>query len=125
MKNHYLVLLSLAGLAIATDVSAQSRGPVCAAKTFKVTASHDVAAWISLNPATVGPACVDAEGGHLTVTAVSPPAVLIKTTQGQPTDRIRFENTLEPGQSITVQYDVTDESGLSTTSTLTIVRPGQ
>ena len=125
MKTQYLTLVALAGVAMATSVSAQSQGPVCEAKTFTVTTSHDAAPWITLNPAALGPACADADRSHLIVTSVSSPAVLVKTNQGQPTDRIRFENTLEPGQSMTLQYSVMDESGLSTTSTLKIVRQGQ
>ncbi len=108
----------------ASQACAQTNdGPVCTAKIVTVTESRDGAVNIVINPIQTMPACVDATGHQMTLTTVTPPAYLNPASPGFPPNTMTIANDLQPGQSRTIDFTVTDENGLSTTSSLTLTRP--
>ena len=110
--------------ALGGQAHAQSEsGPVCTPKTFVVSVDPASATNIVINPIEVPPACMDATGHQLTLTAVTEPAVLTPAEAGFAPNSLTVANTLQPGQSQTIDFTVTDENGLSATSSLTLTRP--
>lgn len=99
-----------------------NHAPVCEAKTMVVTEpSHDAAS-IEFNPIALAPACIDADGDRLTVTAVSQPAALMVDHQGVSRNKISFVNNLQVGASVDIWYWVSDGNGGTTSSSITVIR---
>jgi hypothetical protein len=98
--------------------SVPNSAPVCKAKTEVIKplpGDLDLGAF-SIDPIKLSPACTDADDDKLSLTSVSSPATI------DPNYGIHISQAPAPGQTLVLDFTVSDGNGGTASSTLTIIR---